>query len=300
MAGDWLKMEKATARKPEVILIAVAMGIHPDEAFGICFRFWCWCDDQVSDGKIRGFTEALIDATIDRKGFAAAMVSVGWLDARNGLISITNFDRHLSHSAKTRAESAIRKKKERSKPVTKMSQKNVTSVTESSQQGVTTVTENQDKNVTIEKRREENMNTDSVTRTHEADDLTFLTPPSTSFNRFWDALPEGMKSGQVSCLKAFPDAIYAIMAGHGIEEADAIEHLVKRTKQFAKSPKGRDAEFRWSPLTFLKDGHYDDSDESWAAKPARANRTTPAGGQSAEQLRKQTSLDLLQAYAGLE
>ena len=298
MAGDWLKMEKATARKPEVILIAVALSIHPDEAFGICFRFWSWCDDQVSDGKIRGFTEALIDATIDRKGFAAALVSVGWLEVKNGMISITNFDRHLSHSAKTRAESAIRKKKERSKPVTKMSQKNVTCVTELSHESVTTVTQNQDKNVTIEKRREEK-NTESVTRTHEADDLTFLTPPCRPFNRFWDALPPGMKSGQAACLKAYPDAIHAIMAGHGIEEADAIEHLVNRTKQFAKSPKGRDAEFRWSPLTFLKDGHYDDSDEAWAAKPARANKA-PAGGQSAEQVRKQTSLNLLQAYAGLE
>ena len=300
MAGDWLKMEKATARKPEVILIAVALSIHPDEAFGICFRFWSWCDDQVSDGKIRGFTEALIDATIDRKGFAAALVSVGWLEVKNGMISITNFDRHLSHSAKTRAESAIRKKKERSKPVTKMSQKIVTSVTELSQESVTTVTGNQDKNVTIEKRREENMNTESVTRTHEADDLTFLTPPSKPFNRFWDALPDGMKSGQVSCVKAFPDAIYAIMAGHGIEEAYAIEHLVNRTKQFAKSPKGRDVEFRWSPLTFLKDGHYDDSDESWAARPARANKSIPGGGQSLEQIRKQKSFNLLAAFAATD
>ena len=141
----------------------------------------------------------------------------------------------------------------------------------------------------------------SVTREEESgDDLTFLTPPSKPFNRFWDALPDGMKSGQVSCVKAFPDAIYAIMASHGIEEADAIEHLVNRTKKFAKSPRGRDAEFRWSPLTFLKDGHYDDSDEAWAAKPARANRSTPAGSQSAEQVRKQTSFDLLAAFAATD
>ena len=297
-------MEKATARKPEVILIAVALSIHPDEAFGICFRFWCWCDDQVSDGKIRGFTEALIDATIDRKGFASAMVSVGWLEEKNGMISITNFDRHLSHSAKTRAESAIRKKKERSKPVTKMSQKNVTSVTERSQQSVTTVAENQDKNVTIEKRREDK-NTESVTRAGEdehqpGDDLTFLQPSSEPFNRFWDALPPGMKSGRTACAKAFPDAIHAIMVRHGMSDTGAENYLVEKTAKFAKSPKGRDAEFRWSPLTFLRDGHYDDSDESWAAKPQRSADAGRNHGASAEQVRQQSSIELLKAFAGIE
>ena len=143
-----MKIEKATARKPEVIRLAVALSIRPDEAFGICFRFWAWCDDQVSDGRIRGFTQELIDATVDRPGFASALISVGWLQARDGSLVIPNFDRHLSQSAKTRAEAAIRKKKERSKHVTKMSQKSVTSVTEK-----------MDENVTIEKRREEKSNT---------------------------------------------------------------------------------------------------------------------------------------------
>jgi len=306
MAGDWIKIEKATARKPEVILISVALSIHPDEAFGICFRFWSWCDDQVTDGKIRGFTEALIDATIERKGFASALVSVGWLEVKSGLLVIPNFDRHLSHSAKNRAESAIRKKKERSKPVTKMSQKNVTSVTELSQKRVTTVTENMDKNVTIEKRREEKTNAESVTRAGEenrqsGDDLTFLQPSSDSFNRFWDALPPGMRSGRQACVKAFPDAIHAIMARHGMSDTGAENYLVDRTRHFAGMPRGQNPEFRWSPLTFLRDGHYDDSDESWAAKSqqrsAHASRHHAA---TAEQVRLQSSLSVLEAFANLD
>lgn len=47
MAGDWIKVEKATSRKPEVLRIAAALGVHPDHAFGLCFRFWCWCDDHL-------------------------------------------------------------------------------------------------------------------------------------------------------------------------------------------------------------------------------------------------------------
>ena len=283
MAGDWLKMEKATARKPEIMGIARELSISMDAAFGLCFRFWCWCDDNLTTGNVFCVTESLLDETFGKQNFASAMVKVGWLQFDGDQMTVPNFERHLSKGAKTRAETAIRvaecKKRKR----------------EERYSGNESVT----KKALPEKRREEK-NTESVTRTHEADDLTFLTPPSKPFNRFWDALPDGMKSGQAACVKAFPDAIYAIMASHGIEEADAIEHLVNRTKKFAKSPKGQDAEYRWSPLTFLKDGHYDDSDEAWAAKPARANRSAPAGGQSAEQVRKQNSFDLLAAFAATD
>jgi hypothetical protein len=149
------------------------------------------------------------------------------------------------------------------------------------------------------------MNTESVTRAGEGehqpgDDLTFLQPSSGPFNRFWDALPPGMKSGRGACVKAFPEAIYAIMARRGMSDTGAENYLVERTAKFAKSPKGRDAEFRWSPLTFLKDGHYDDSDESWQGAPRAAGAVASGNGKSAEQVRQQSSLDLLEAFAGLD
>jgi hypothetical protein len=108
MAGDWIKVEKATARKPEVMVIAAQLSIHPDHAFGLCFRFWSWCDDHLIDGNARGVTEALVDALVDRSGFASALLSVGWLQARNGSLAVPNFDRHCSESAKSRALSAQR------------------------------------------------------------------------------------------------------------------------------------------------------------------------------------------------
>ena len=282
MAGDWIKVEKSTARKPEVCGIAGDLGISLDEAFGICFRFWCWVDDNFTTNAA-SVSETSIDALVGRSGFAAAMKKVGWLESDEAGIKIPNFERHLSKGAKTRGQTAKRVQSHTKNKRNERYDANGDSVS-----------------FALPEKRREEKNTESVTRTHEADDLTFLTPPSKPFNRFWDALPDGMKSGQAACVKAYPDAIHAIMAGHGIEEANAIEHLVNRTKQFAKSPKGQDAEFRWSPLTFLKDGHYDDSDEAWAAKPARTNRSAPAGGQSAEQTRKQNSFDLLAAFAATD
>lgn len=115
MAGDWIKVEKATARKPEVLRIADRLGIHPDHAFGLCVRFWFWCDDQLARGYAQGVTPAMIDVALGCVGFAQIALDVGWLRERSGRISIPNFDRHLSKSAKKRASSGERMRLSRSK-----------------------------------------------------------------------------------------------------------------------------------------------------------------------------------------
>jgi hypothetical protein len=108
LAGDWIKIEKDTPDKPEVLAIASSLKITPDEAFGLCFRFWRWCDSQLVDGNARHVTTSVIDALIGRHGFADALIEVGWLQARNGSLAIPNFDRHMTESAKQRALTAKR------------------------------------------------------------------------------------------------------------------------------------------------------------------------------------------------
>jgi hypothetical protein len=115
MAGDWIKIEKATPRKPEVLRIASMLGIHPDHAFGICFRFWSWCDDNLKTCNAPGVTDVMLDALLGRDGCASALIEVGWLQVRNSSLVIPNFDRHLSESSKKRALSAERTANSRSR-----------------------------------------------------------------------------------------------------------------------------------------------------------------------------------------
>lgn len=119
MAGDWIKVEKATARKPEVLRLAALLDIPVDHAFGLCVRFWSWCDDQLADGHAPGVTVVTLDSVFGHAGFCDALLSVGWLVARNGSLSIPNFDRHLSESAKARALSGKRKQKQRGPKVSR-------------------------------------------------------------------------------------------------------------------------------------------------------------------------------------
>jgi hypothetical protein len=115
MAGDWIKVEKSTPRKPEVLRLAVLLNIHPDHAFGLCCRFWSWCDDNLTNSNAQGVTESLLDALLGRDGFASALVQVGWLQARQGSLVIPNFDLHLSQGAKSRALAARRQAQHRSR-----------------------------------------------------------------------------------------------------------------------------------------------------------------------------------------
>lgn len=113
MAGDWIKIEKSTPRKPEVLHLCELLSVTPDEAFGLCFRFWSWCDDHLETGCASRVTEKMIDVALGRNGLASALIEVGWLQARNGSLVIPNFDRHLSESAKKRALSGKRMAKSR-------------------------------------------------------------------------------------------------------------------------------------------------------------------------------------------
>jgi hypothetical protein len=108
MAGDWIKIEKTTARKPEVLRVAAALGIHPDHAFGLCIRWWCWCDDHLETANAAGVSVVLVDSLVERPGFADALILVGWLRVRDGSLEVPNMDRHLSQTAKKRAVTAAR------------------------------------------------------------------------------------------------------------------------------------------------------------------------------------------------
>lgn len=103
MAGDWIKVEKDTPDKPEILALAARLGVSQAEAFLACFRAWRWADSHTEDGNVRGVTPALLDTQVGVPGFAEALLEVGWLHARSGSLQFPNFDRHMSESAKKRA-----------------------------------------------------------------------------------------------------------------------------------------------------------------------------------------------------
>jgi hypothetical protein len=109
MAIDWLKIEKDTPEKPELLALVAHLGVSHGDAFLACFRAWRWADSHTVDGLIPRVTLEQLDALVNLQGFSQALVEVGWLQVRQGHLQIPNFNLHMGHSAKKRALDAQRK-----------------------------------------------------------------------------------------------------------------------------------------------------------------------------------------------
>ena len=118
MAGDWIKMELSLPDKPEVHYIASTLNIDPDAVIGKLLRVWAWFDMHTEDGNALGVTFALIDRLANVTGFGESMQFAGWLEQKDSFLTMPNFDKHTSESAKKRAQSAKRQKRFRNAHVT--------------------------------------------------------------------------------------------------------------------------------------------------------------------------------------
>ena len=118
MAGDWIKIEHGLLHKPEVMQICDLLDIGPHEAVGHLVAFWVWVDQNLSPicPQVQG-TKKGLDRVVGRDGFTTALETVGWLTFAEGIISVPNYDVHLSNSAKQRAKDSKKKAKQRSKAV---------------------------------------------------------------------------------------------------------------------------------------------------------------------------------------
>lgn len=115
MAGDWIKVEKATPTKMKVLAISEYLEIHPAHAFGLCVKFWMWCDDHLTDGNAKRVTKKTLDYVIGHDGMTDALLKVDWLRDRSGSLEVPHFDRHLSEGAKNRALTKERVRKSKAK-----------------------------------------------------------------------------------------------------------------------------------------------------------------------------------------
>lgn len=123
---DWIKVEKSTPRKPEVLMIARELGIHPDHAFGLCVRFWMWCDTHLASGKLHGVDCDMLDAILEKNGAAAALKKVGWIEFSGDMLRVSNFGKHMSENAKVRASNNLRQTNRRENVSRSKRDKNVT------------------------------------------------------------------------------------------------------------------------------------------------------------------------------
>lgn len=101
---------------PSVVQMATTLRMTEDCVVGKLHRLWSWADQHTTDGFAPAITASWIDNRVDKRGFAEAMVSAGWLSFRDGGVQFPRFDRHNGESAKRRAEDTERKRTARKCP----------------------------------------------------------------------------------------------------------------------------------------------------------------------------------------
>jgi hypothetical protein len=178
MAGDWIAMQSALWDCPEVVRILSAMcpqnvRIERDsncapcpqpvltvsersrikcQIIGALFRTWTLFDAYSDDGELPGYDAATLNEYVGIENWAENLQHVGWLTISPQSLSMPDFERWMSKSAKRRMQDADRKRRERKKPPESTSATCPNSVRKMSASSVTRE----------EKRREEN----KYTHTH--------------------------------------------------------------------------------------------------------------------------------------
>lgn len=103
MAGNWIKVEFATADKPEILRLARVANISRTEAFGAAVLFWIWLDRNSHNGRVDGIVDADVDVIVGVSGFCAALQEVGWMGRNGDAFTVPHFSRLNGQSAKNRA-----------------------------------------------------------------------------------------------------------------------------------------------------------------------------------------------------
>ncbi|NBW15521.1 MAG: hypothetical protein EBR82_46800 [Caulobacteraceae bacterium] len=267
---DWIKVEKATARKPEVLQIAAALGVHPDQSLGMCVRFWMWCDDNLSrDCRALRATNGVLDAIIGCDGFTTALVDVGWLEVTDDHIRIPNFDRHLSRSSKKRAENT-RRQSDRRADVAPMSR---------TERDTRATKARADK----EKDKEEEKDAKTPPNPLGGSDRD---GPTGWAERIYAAYPR--KVGKPAALRHINAAI---------RSGDVTpERLLELTETYAEARRGADPQFTPHASTWFSQRRWGDDPETWRPNGSDHSRfSAPAPGR--EQDRIERNLTALEQFA---
>lgn len=79
MAGEWIKMRGNLWDDPRVGRIVDMTGTKEATVIGALYWLWATADQHTEDGCMPGLSMQQIDRKTGVKGFAAALVDVGWL-----------------------------------------------------------------------------------------------------------------------------------------------------------------------------------------------------------------------------
>lgn len=108
MAGDWIKMRDNLWDDPRVAKLVDMTDSSEAAVIGSLYWLWATADQHTEDGIMQGLTTRSIDRKTGVKGFADALIAIGWIADHPEGIRIVDFEKHNGTSAKKRCQTAKR------------------------------------------------------------------------------------------------------------------------------------------------------------------------------------------------
>lgn len=105
---SWIKMTTGLATHPKVVRISSDLKADRLKIVGGLHAVWSTFDQHSSNGLLENYTPKLLDSIIGWKGFAGALISVGWLIEVDNSLMIKDFEDHNGKSAKERSQNSKR------------------------------------------------------------------------------------------------------------------------------------------------------------------------------------------------
>lgn len=109
MSSGWIKMGVHLRTHPKVVRMATLLKADKLRVIGGLWAVWSVFDAHSEHGDLPGYTAVAIEEEIGWRGFAAAMVDVGWLQADAEGLTAPDYEAHNGPNAKRRATDASRK-----------------------------------------------------------------------------------------------------------------------------------------------------------------------------------------------
>ena len=113
---QWIKLTTDLWLKPETLAIKRLAKVRSvDEVIGKLARFWTYAETYSVAGHISGMTPADLDELVGKRGFAAAMIAVGWLRADDHGLTVPDYERYMGAGGRTSAWEAAKADRENQK-----------------------------------------------------------------------------------------------------------------------------------------------------------------------------------------
>jgi hypothetical protein len=111
VAGEWIKMRIDLRNDPTVFRLAKASKLDRLSVVGRLWALWAWADAHAVDGRVDDASAEDVDEICEKRGFAGALVAVGWLSIDPDGITIPGHEKHNGESAKERSMKNARQAK---------------------------------------------------------------------------------------------------------------------------------------------------------------------------------------------